>query len=149
MKPRATFFPSLTAALLLLTAASPLTLSAASTNQTAKAEIRQSVFAYPSKPSEGRDPFFPSSQRVYTSNIPQQTSGPTLSDLTLHTILGTPPNVVALICNHTFAAGDEGDVTTKAGQRMRIRCKSIDAVAGTVTVEANGVTQELHLSGDP
>lgn len=148
MKPRAQILPCLPAAVLLLMAVVPLTLSAAPTNHMARLEIHQSIFAYPSGPAEGRDPFFPTSQRVYGSNS-EAKAGPSLSDLTLHTILGTPPRVIALINNHAFAPGDEGDVTTRTGQRMHIRCKAIDPEAGTATVEANGVTDELHLSGDP
>ena len=136
------------AALALLTAVGPLTLCAAPTNQTASLEIHPSVFAFPNNPAEGRDPFFPNSTHVYGSNVDAKTA-PSLSDLVLHTILGTPPHVFALINNHTFGPGEDGDVATKSGQRLHIRCLRIDAAAGTTTIEAGDTIEELHLSGSP
>jgi hypothetical protein len=112
-------------------------------------EAQQSVFAYPNNPSEGRDPFFPGSTRVYDTNPAKLSQGPSLTELVLKSILGTPPRVFAIINNHTFASGDDEDVTTKSGQRLHIRCVGINPKAGTATVEANGVSEVLRLSGQP
>ena len=149
MKPRAHTIQCLLAALLLMASAALRPSFAAPPVPQAKLETQQSVFAYPNNPSEGRDPFFPSSTRVYISNPQNQVRGPSLADLSLKTILGTPPRIFALINNHTFAAGDEGDVILKGGQRLHIRCVNIDAKAGTATVEANGLSQTMHLSEGP
>jgi hypothetical protein len=152
MKPRAHFFQYPLAILLLLAAFGPLPLLAAPQPQPAKQEIQPvtSVFAYPSNPSEGRDPFFPGSMRIYTTGNPNKLNqGPSLSDLTVKSILGTPPRVFAIINNHTFAVGDEEDVILKTGQRLLVHCTDINPKAGTVTVEANGLSQVLHLSGGP
>ena len=67
------------------------------------------------------------------------------SELVLKSILGTPPQVIALINNHTFAPGEEGDVITKNGQRLHIRCVAINPSALTATVEANGTSATLTL----
>lgn len=149
MKPRAHTLQCLLAVLLPMAAAGPLALFAAPTNQPALLEIQQSTFVYPNNASEGRDPFFPNSPRVYGSSPDNQARGPALTDLTLRSILGAPPRVFAIINNHTFAAGDDGDITTKDGRRLHINCVGIDPKTGTVTVEANGMSQVLHLSGGP
>lgn len=146
MKPRAHTIQCLLAALLLMAVAGRLPLFAAPPPQPVKLEARQSVFAYPSNPSEGRDPFYPSSTRVYISNPQNQVRGAALTDLSLKSILGTPPRVFALINNHTFAPGDEGDVILKDGRRLHIHCVDINAKAGTATVEANGLSETMHLS---
>ena len=38
---------------------------------------------------------------------------------------------------------------TKDGQRMHIHCLDVNPRAGTATVEANDLTQVLHLTGEP
>jgi hypothetical protein len=149
MKPRAHTPQCLLAALLFMAFAGPVALSAAPMAQHAKLDIQQSVFAYPNNPPEGRDPFFPSSTRVYDSNPEKQVHGPSLTELTLHSILGTPPRLFAIINNHTFASGDDEDVMTKSGQRLHIRCVDINPKAGTAVVEADGISQVLHLSEEP
>jgi len=146
MKPRAHTLQCLLAALLSVAAAGPLALSAAPTTpQPAALEIQQSIFAYPNNASEGRDPFFPSSPRVYGSNPDNQLRSPSLTDLALKSILGTPPRVFAIINNHTFAPGDDGDITTRDGRRLHIHCVEVNAKDGTATVEAGGTSVVLHL----
>lgn len=160
MKPRAHIFQCLLAALLPLAVASPLPLSAAPPSgpeavpgqkqpPNEKLEIQKSVFVYPKNPAQGRDPFFTASTRVYEDNSNSQSSGPSLSDLTLKSVIGTPPNVLAVINNHTFAPGDDGDVITKSGRRMHIHCVDINPKAMTATVEAGGTTVTLNFSKIP
>ena len=147
MKPRPHTLQCLLAALLLMAAAGPLTLPAAPASPNAGPEIQQSVFDYPNPngASKGRDPFFPDSTRLQERKSPKQSRGPSLSDLALKSILGTPPQVFAIINNHTFAPGEEGDVITKNGQRLHIRCVAINPSALTATVEANGTSATLTL----
>ena len=146
MKPRAHTLQCLLAALLSVAAAGPLALSAAPTTpQPAALEIQQSIFAYPNNASEGRYPFFPSSPRVYGSTPDNQLRSPSLTDLALKSILGTPPRVFAIINNHTFAPGDDGDITTRDGRRLHIHCVEVNAKDGTATVEAGGTSVVLHL----
>ena len=149
MKPRTHTFQCLLAALLPMAAAGPLPLFAAPPPQHAKLEIQPSVFVIPKDPSEGRDPFFPASMRVFIGNPENQIRGPALAELTLKSILGTPPHVFAIINNHTFARGDDGDVTTKSGRRLHIHCVDINPKTGTATVESGGTGEVLHLSGGP
>ena len=72
-----------------------------------------------------------------------------MSDLALKSILGTPPQVIAIINNHTFAPGDEGDVITQNGQRLHIHCVAINPKAMTATVEVNGTSVTLPYTGVP
>jgi hypothetical protein len=158
MKPRALIFQCLPAMLLSLAAFGPPPLSAAPAPQPAKQEIPPavSVFAYPNNPVDGRDPFFPASIRVYGSNPDKPIQGPSVGDLTLKSIMGAAPRYFVIIGTkdypggaHTFGAGEDGDVINKAGQRQHIRVVDINPRAGTATVEENGLSGVLHLSGGP
>jgi hypothetical protein len=142
MNPRAHILQSLLAALLPLAVAGPLTLFAAPPPQSAKTEIQPaiSVFALPNNPSEGRDPFFPASSRVYGSSPDNRARATSVTDLVVKAIIGTPPHDFTIINNHTFAPGDDGDVVLKDGRRAHIRVLDINPKDGTVTVEASGAT---------
>ena len=148
MKSRVHDHQWLPAMLLCLAACGPVRLAAAPP-QPASQEIQQSVFTFPASPAEGRDPFFPSSIRIYGSNPDKPSQGPAFNELSVRSILVTPQSVLAIINNHPFAAGEDGDVIIKPGQRLHIRCAAINPKAGTVTVEADGFSQVLHLSGEP
>lgn len=134
--------------MMILAAAGTLTLSAApKTASPEKAkEIPKSVFTLPTGPQEGRDPFFPDSQRPYISNPAKSTVAPSLGELTIKSILPSGNRAFAIINNHTFAPGDDGVVTLKDGRRLTIHCSDINVAAGTVTVEASGATAILHFN---
>ena len=148
MKPRAHIFRRLMTVLLPLAMSGALPLPAAPAAPPAKPPMPQSVFVYPSKPQEGRDPFFPNSPRPYLQN-PDKPSAPVLTDLVFKGIEGGGDRIFAIINNHTFAPGDVGDVITSNGRRLTIHCVSINAKANTVTVEANGASTVLTLSDGP
>lgn len=149
MKTRPDIFGRLLAIMLPLAAAGSSPLFAAPAAPPAKLEMPQSVFVTPVKPQEGRDPFFPNSTRPYDDNPDKITSGPTLTDLVFKGIVGTGSSALAIINNHTFAAGDEGDIITKTGQRLTIHCISIDSKANSVSVEANGSSAVLTMADSP
>jgi hypothetical protein len=106
----------------------------------------QSVFVVPKTPTEGKDPFFPSSSRVYTADNPVRQKDPVASvgDLALKGISGTAAEPLAIINSTTFTTGEESDVITAAG-RMRVRCLEINMVKGTVLVQMGGERRELRL----
>jgi hypothetical protein len=110
------------------------------TNAPASPGPIRSVFAQPASPSEGRDPFFPESQRPYQSTV-VATHAVEITVLTIKGISGMPGHRMAIINNHTFGAGDEGDVLTSNG-RVHVRC--VEIRADTVMVEVNGQKSELH-----
>jgi hypothetical protein len=118
-------------------------VAAAADGQTAgKPAAIRSVFVLPSGPQEGRDPFFPESIRPYESAVAKH---PVVLDttLTVRGFSGTPGNRMVIINNHTFAAGDEGDVIT-AGGRVHVRC--LEITDDSVVVEVNDHTQKLKFS---
>lgn len=151
MNPRTHIKQRLLAALLLTATVGLLAMRAAPTPQTPKVEKPPpvSTFVIPGNPSQGRDPFFPDSTRLFANKSKKADERPALAGLELKSILGTPPNVFAIINNHTFATGDAGDVITDSGQRLNISCVNINSQAGTATVEAGGASEILHLSQTP
>ena len=151
MKTRAENFDKLLATVLLLAAAGVVPLAAAPTAQPAKSEMPRSVFIYPSKPEEGRDPFFPDSTRPYIQNPDKKPDiiAVSLTDLAFRGILQGKDGIFAIINNHPFGPGDEGDVITKDGRRLTIHCVSINPKANTVTIEANGASVVLTFSDHP
>ena len=101
----------------------------------------QSVYVQPSSPKDGRDPFFPESTRL-TPAEPAAPHAVEISSLRVPGILGTPGHWLAVINNHTFAAGDEGEVLTADG-RVDVLCLEIQA--DHVLVKINGQVHRLNL----
>jgi hypothetical protein len=107
----------------------------------------QSVFVMPSKPDEGKDPFFPRSMRPYGSVPVLKTNQPVVVvqiDLQLKAISGPPEHHLAMVNNRTFDTGEEGEVTTAAG-RVRIRCVEIRPDSVLVQILSSGEQRVLHL----
>ena len=104
----------------------------------------QSIFVLPVSSKDGRDPFFPDSTRMVQVAT---TVSPTaqLSALKVPGIFGTPDHLLAIINNHTFSSGDEGDVKTPAGM-VHIRCLEIQA--DHVVVEMNGQTHRINMEAE-
>ena len=57
---------------------------------------------------------------------------------------GTQGRLFAIINNHTFTVGDDGDVMTTSG-RVHLRCVEINA--NEVMVEINGQLHRIKLEG--
>jgi hypothetical protein len=134
---------SLFMAVLPVIAAPPVqtntTHSMAATNLTQA--VPRSVFIQPSSPSQGCDPFFPTSVRPYVTNM--ATNGPTtdLTSVYVKGISGDPDHRLVIINDVTFAVGDEAEVFTTQG-RIRIRCLIISD--DSAVIEAAGQRQILH-----
>ena len=111
-------------------------------------EIPQSVFVVPTSPSEGRDPFFPRTMRLFagtrTASNPKTNQPSFVVELALKGISGTRERPLAIINNQTFAAGEENDVVSGA-RRVRIRCVEINVPAETVTIQIGNERRELRL----
>jgi len=148
-------------AMMLMLQASKWTLSANATNAVAGARgeglivqppfiepaIPQSAFSQPKKVAEGRDPFFPKSVRVFgvdPTPKPATNAVPTIGELALKGISGTPEQPLAIINNRTLTVGEEADVPTGAG-KIRIRCVEINMAEGTVLVQVGGQSRQLRL----
>jgi hypothetical protein len=102
----------------------------------------QSVFNLPTNPKEGRDPFFPESTRALVEMAPSAAHTVEITALKVPGISGTPGHLLAIINNHTFAVGEEGDVKTTAGL-VHIRCLAI--LNNVVVVEVNGQTHRINV----
>jgi len=100
-----------------------------------------SVFVLPSSVKEGRDPFFPESTRTLEMT-PAAVHTVEITSLRVPGITGSPGHLLAIINNHTFAVGDEGDVLTPAG-RVTLRCLEIHN--DSVVVEINGQPHRISL----
>jgi hypothetical protein len=100
-----------------------------------------SIFIMPAGPSEGRDPFFPNSTRPYEDFISKRPVELTSLQIKGFSEIGGRRYVI--INNHTFAAGDEGDVITPEG-RIHIRCLTVGL--DSVLVESAGARHLLKFS---
>jgi hypothetical protein len=118
----------------------------------AVAVVPQSVFVMPKAKPEGVDPFFPRSNGPYTRGLPMipvpiatPAPAPIAVDLKLKAISGLPEHRLALINNHVFEAGEEGEVIANNG-RMRIRCLEVHEDSAVVQVGAE--RRDLRLRSD-
>src|SRR5581483_8880999 len=90
-------------ALVLVAVAGSMSLSAApaapggSSDKLGRPELPKSVFILPASPQEGRDPFFPNSDRVYAEN-PKNIKPPAPKD--------TAPSVADLVVKGIYTAED-------------------------------------------
>jgi len=133
-----------------------LAVSAQSAQQTAKPAPAppppepmqtQATFINPRGPQEGRDPFFPKSNRPYASIAPVTPTKQPLSvtaELKLSGISGSVEHPLAIINNKTFEIGEEGDVSS-GSDRVRIRCLEIKPESVVVQFVAGGLRREIHL----
>jgi len=147
MKPRASF--QLFCGVLTLGLAAGATPARAADTNAPSADVAspKSLFVIPTSPKEGCDPFFPDSTRPYEEALALNSHhrGGILS-LALKGLSGTPDQRLAIINNHTFAVGEEGDVITTTG-RVRLRC--VEIREKSVVIEVDGQRQELILHGQP
>ena len=130
---------------LTLAAIESVAVCAAESKPTALQTAPRSVFVEPASPKDGRDPFYPESKRFVAEPTAPTKAVDRTSDLTSLKVLGissTSERLLAIINNHTFAEGDEGDVLTSSG-RVHLRCLAIQP--DSVTVEIGGHTQILKL----
>lgn len=126
--------------------ASTLMANAAPAAKPGKTNLIRSVFTLPSNPNEGRDPFFPESTRPYEAAVIASPRTADITSLVVKGFSGTMDHRLVIINNHTFATGDEGDVTTSAG-RIHLRC--IEIGTNDVLVEVGGQYHRLVYSNTP
>jgi hypothetical protein len=117
----------------------PLAAAPADTNA-----LVQSIFTMPSSPSEGRDPFFPNSMRPYEDAIVKVKRPVELTSLQIKGFSQIGDKRYVIINNHTFGAGDEGDVITPDG-RIHIHCLAVGV--DSVMVESGGAQHLLKMAG--
>lgn len=120
-----------------------LAASAVPKTQSGKTSVIHSRFTLPSNPRQGRDPFFPNSNRPYEIAATAHPRVNDISSLVVKGFSGKPPHRLVIINNYTFAVGDEGDVVTPAG-RIHLRCIAIKK--NSVVIEVGNQEHELFYS---
>jgi hypothetical protein len=126
--------------------ASPLSAAPPPPTRPATTNAPRSVFILPSNPGEGRDPFFPKSNRPYemtpaaTNNIAEVTA------LVIKGVSGSTDHRLVIINNLTFAVGDIRDVMTDRG-RIRVHC--VEIKPRSVIIEVGNQYHELSISDNP
>jgi hypothetical protein len=120
-----------------------LPLSAQPAAPVPKPEISQSIFTFPENQKQGRDPFFPNSQRPYQEVNADHNPGAQITSLRMGGVSGTPNHRFVIINNHTFAEGDDVEVTTPQG-KVLVHC--VEITDHSCVVEANGQRVELTMS---
>lgn len=126
-------------------AKSPGTAQTKNSAQPSEAEIPQSSFTLPVTAKDGKDPFFPSSTRPYSSGaVVRPTTAPKLApvEFILNGISPNPEKPLAMINGRTFGNNEEGDVPTAAG-RAHIRC--VEIKSDSAIIEFRGERRELKL----
>ena len=105
-----------------------------------------SVFVIPRKMTEGKDPFFPNSTRVY-GETSTKTAGttPIAADISLKGISGTAEQPLAIINTTTFTTGETSEVILK-NSRIKVQCLEINMAAGTVLLQIGAERRELRLA---
>ncbi len=115
-----------------------------STNTPALTNQFRSVFD--EKLPDGKDPFFPlSTRRSVTLKPHEESESPGIVALTLKGFSGGAGNRLAIINDHTFAVGEEREVTTVSG-RIKIRCLEIEESSVVVTVGNSARREVLKLA---
>jgi hypothetical protein len=139
------WFRKLTVVLLSATVlrVSPLVAAPANQSQSAKTNSLRSVFILPAAPKEGRDPFFPKSNRPFEMAPTATNIVPEITALVVKGISGSTDHRLVIINNHTFATGDIADVITEQG-RIRVHC--VEIKPRSVIIEVGGQYHELPLS---
>jgi hypothetical protein len=114
----------------------------ASTNAPVRA---RSTFTQPKQFSEGRDPFYPESTRVFQAVMLDSPNGhkADASSLVVKGYYRDAKSAYVIINNHTFTTGDEGDVLTPGG-RIHLRC--VDVLPNAVVIEFNGSLHQLPIN---
>lgn len=109
--------------------------------------IPQAIFTQPKNSAEGKDPFYPKSDRPYGEKPVVANTGPApvVAEFVLRGISGTPEQPLAIINTTTFAVGETNDVLTKVG-RLSIQCLEINKAAGTVLIQLGGERRQLRLA---
>jgi hypothetical protein len=109
--------------------------------------IPRSIFVLPRTPEQGKDPFYPRSNRPYSIQAPTlvPTTNTPVALLVvpkLTGISGSSERRLAMINNRTFETGEEGDIFSGAN-RLKIRCLEIGPDSAVIFF--NGERRELRL----
>jgi hypothetical protein len=95
-------------------------------------EIPRSVFVVATKPSEGRNPFFPQSASKLAEPpktiVVQKSPAPTQSDPFASLVLNgitSPPKPTAMVNGRIFEPGETAEIKLPGGSKVLLRCEEI------------------------
>ena len=138
MKTFATIFFGLTLAAL---AAEPAAKPAAPATKPAPVPPPRSVFTQPASVHDGRDPFYPESNRAFETTQASTVHAVEVNNLVVKGFSIVNGHPMVIINNHSFMVGDEGDVLVTGG-RAHLRC--VEILSSKVVVEVNGAHHEIR-----
>ena len=116
----------------------------ATTTNAPATEIRIPKSEFDDSLPNGKNPFFPRSQRQTATKVSTNASRVAPSILVLRGVSGSPERYIAVINNWSFSAGEEKEVVI-TGSRIKIRCEEIRADMAVVSVGTPPQRVELHL----
>jgi len=109
----------------------------------AETASQKSVFLMPKAATQGRDPFFPASSRLWAVTVKavpsSQPAAPAVA-LVLNGLSGSSEHRLAMINGRTLAEGEESEINI-AGVRVQVRCLEIKT--DSVVVQAAGERRVL------
>jgi hypothetical protein len=144
MKKSFYFFSAVTLLALGAAQAEPAKSTAPTTNA-----VPQSVFTIPANKTEGIDPFFPKSERLWArTDVTPVASKPKATGmdcLTLKGLSGTPSSPLAMVNGRTMARGEDAEIVTDCG-RLLVHC--VDITTNSAIIEVSGERRELRLRSD-
>ena len=121
-------------------------------NETAATNtVPKSVFTIPASKTNGCDPFFPTSMRLWGGPAPVQTAASAkpratgLDCLVLKGLSGPEDNRLAMINGRTMARGEDAEINTDCG-RLLVHC--VDITSNSAVIEVSGERRELKLRSD-
>ena len=129
--------------LLLIVCAMALAVDTAPATKAGKTETIRSVFVLPTSSKEGRDPFFPDSDRPYEIAAAANPQAGKTTSLVVKGFSGPLNHRLVIINNHTFGVGDAGNVITPSG-RIRLHC--VEIKTNSVVIDTGGQRHELIYS---
>lgn len=94
-----------------------------------------------------RDPFFPKSKRRTTKVASGKAVAqvPTVAELKLRGVIGSPGRFIAMINDKTFAEGDKSQVLVAPNQYLVVKVTKITDKTATVSVDGEAAPRQLSL----
>ena len=120
----------------------------AANSAAAEAPLSPSVFTPLGASNGGQDPFFPKSTRLnVVSVVSTNRTTNVAAELSLNGISGTPARPLAIINSRTFSVGEDGEVPTSAGSKVKILVVEIRFEQQSAIIEVGGERRELKFRG--
>ena len=107
--------------------------------------IPKSIFVIPKDAKDGRDPFYPNSDRLSKSGTNETVVSAVKVPLILNGLSGASGHRLAMINGRTLAEGESSDVPS-GGSLVKVHC--VEIKENSVVVEVGGSRQELTMRGD-